>query len=101
MSKRARTSREQTKHDRKVKQIANSYRQRGYQVRADDVSGFTDPQSYHGRVPDVVAKKDGHTTLVEVETESSRGTTRSKKQHQQFKSWAGRKTNRHFRREVI
>lgn len=101
MSKRARTSHEQTQHDRKVKQIAKNYRQKGYNVWADDISGFTDPESYHGRVPDVVAKKDGHTTLVEVETESSLDTTRSKKQLRRFKSWAGRQTNRHFRRKVI
>lgn len=101
MSKRARSNREQSRHDQRVKSEADKYRRKGYRVKADDVDGYTDPEGYHGRVPDVVARKDGHITLVEVETKSSVDTTRDKKQRARFKAWAGRKSNRHFRRVVV
>ncbi|KXA95581.1 hypothetical protein AKJ36_00105 [candidate division MSBL1 archaeon SCGC-AAA259I07] len=101
MSKRSRTGFSQDRHDRKVLQLAEKYRRKGYDVKADDVSGFPDPGSIRGRVPDVVAKKNGHTTVIEVETDDSVGTTRDRKQRAKFKRWAGRKKTRHFRGIIV
>ncbi|KXB07316.1 hypothetical protein AKJ52_00470 [candidate division MSBL1 archaeon SCGC-AAA382C18] len=101
MSKKARSGHSQSRHDRKVREIARKYELKGYDVKADDVPDFSDPGSIHGKVPDVIAEKNGHTTVVEVETEDSVGTKRDKKQRREFKRWTGRKNTRHFKREVI
>jgi Holliday junction resolvase len=39
-------------------------------------------------VPDVIAVKGGHTTIVEVETEDSVGTARDVEQRAAFEMWA-------------
>jgi hypothetical protein len=100
MSKRSRSAQEQNKHDEEVRKIAREYKRKGYRVWADDIKGFSDPESVHGRVPDVVARRDGHITLVEVETPNSVDTKRDREQRSRFKSWTSRKTNRHFRRVI-
>jgi hypothetical protein len=83
--------------------VARSYRARGYKVRADvQSSEFLHPWSIGGYVPDVIAEKGGHTTVVEVETEDSIGTKRDRGQRAAFKRWASYKpTVRHFKRIVV
>lgn len=100
MSKRSRTHEEQKAHDSEVFSEADEYETKEYKVWAE-VDEFPKPRTYHGKTPDVVAKKDGHKTLVEIETESSKDTKRAKNQHNQFKSWASKKSNRHFRQIII
>lgn len=97
-----RNRRSQSKHDREVSRIARSYRRRGYKVRADNVPNFSDPaKGIGGYVPDVVAKKNGHTTVVEVETPDSVNTKRDRGQRRAFKRWANYKKSRHFRKKII
>jgi Holliday junction resolvase len=56
-------------HDRKVSQIANELRNKGYKVQAD-VSGFNTPDRIgkSGHIPDVVATRDSKTKIIEVDT---------------------------------
>lgn len=69
---------------------------------ADNVPGFSDPQSVYGYVPDIIAEKSGHTTIVEVETEDTVGIKRDRKQRAAFKKWANYKPNvRRFRSVVV
>lgn len=102
ISKRARTKKTQSKHDREVLRLARSYQKRGYKVKADNVKDFNDPRKgISGYIPDVVATKNGHTTIIEVETTDSFGTKRDKNQRKNFKKWAKRKNTRHYREEIV
>ena len=101
MSNRARSPGTKRRHRDVVQNIAEDYFSKGYKVKADHIDRFSKPQSYHGRVPDVVAINNGHKTLVEVETKDSVDTERAKKQLARFKSWASKKSYRHFRREIV
>ena len=61
-----------SRHNDRVKQLANSYRRRGYRVEAD-VPGFDTPDGI-GRenfVPDLLVSKGGRHKIIEVETEAS------------------------------
>ncbi len=90
-----------SKHNSEVEDRADEYNWNGYEVWADHIEEYPYPDSFHGYVPDVVAQKNGHTTLVEVETEDSVDSKRDKKQHRAFSSWASRKSIRHFKRIVV
>lgn len=74
-----------SKHDNKVKKVANNYKKRGFSVLAD-VSGFKKPKVVGGRRADVVAIKGGNKVLVEIETGKSMGL--DKKQRQDFRNIA-------------
>ena len=90
----------QTKHNREVEKLARSYQQRGYDVEAD-ISGYPRPKAIGGSRPDLIAKKNGHETVVEVETGDSIDLARDRKQRQAFKRWRSRKkSSRHFVRKV-
>jgi hypothetical protein len=95
-----RTPQSQTKHDRKVMSLAREYYRKGYEVWAD-VPGWSLPQSIGGYRPDIIAVKNGHTTVVEVETHDSVNSTRDIAQQRAFRSWAARKSTRHYRRVVV
>jgi len=88
-------------HDRKVLAKAEEYYAKGYNVWAsvDQFPGVSN--SYHGYKPDVVAVNDGHKTLIEIETMSSKYTDRAQNQKAQFKSWASQKSNRHFEYIIV
>jgi len=85
----------QTKHDNKVKEIADSYHSTGYEVYADHVQGrYGKPLERNGHIPDVVAKKvDGNKKLteeiiVEVETKDSVDSEEAVAQRNAFEAYA-------------
>lgn len=90
-----------SKHNSEVENQADDYDWNGYEVRADHIDDYPYPDSFHGYVPDIVARKNGHTTLVEVETEDSVDSKRDKKQKRAFSRWASGKNTRHFKRIVV
>lgn len=95
--KRSRKS--QSQHDRCVRRTANSYKKRGYKVQAD-IEGFDQPDTISGYRPDVIARKGGHETVVEIETLDSVDTARDEGQQSAFKKHAARSDKRHYRRVV-
>ncbi len=65
-------NRSQTTHNRKVQRISRELTKDGYSVKAD-VRGYKKPHPI-GKSrsrPDIVAKKSGHTRIIEVETPTS------------------------------
>jgi len=67
-----RTPKEQSSHDRKVKEIARNLKKEGYSVKAD-VGRYDKPASIgkNRRIPDIEASKSGHRRIIEVETPKS------------------------------
>ena len=67
-----RSKQQQSKHQEKVKQIADKLKHAGWKVEAD-LSGYDRPEPIgkKDRIPDVVAEKSGATRIIEVETEGS------------------------------
>ena len=53
-----------------MREIAKAYEARGYHVRAD-VPGYRKPPTIGGYTPDILARKSGQETMVEVETPDS------------------------------
>ena len=96
---RPRSKPSQSRHDRKVKQLARQYERKGYKVKAD-LEGYERPESIRKLRPDLRVKKGGHETVVEVETKDSVDTTRAKKQQKAFKDWSEGSPTKHFKKEV-
>ena len=94
-----RTKPEQSKHDAKVKQIAQSLQKQGYEVAAD-VKGFKQPDTMGGVRPDVVATKPGERKIIEVETPQSVDSARDKRQQEQFKKIAAKSKKTTFSRRI-
>lgn len=94
MANRSRS--DQNAHDKAVKTIADELDGQGWNVRADDVSGYSDPSTIggggrtQGRIPDIIATKTGSTRIVEVETDPND----DQAQHRVFKNHVAQKTNR-------
>ena len=80
-----RTKTGQENHDRKVAELAQGLKRRGYSVQAD-LPGHSRPPALGGTRPDVVAKKGSKVLVREVETTSS--VSADKKQQQALKNWA-------------
>ena len=78
-----RSSKEQSTHHRKVRELSRELKKDGYTVKAD-IRGYQRPRPIgKARVrPDIVATKSGTTRIVEVETPSS--LTRDKEQLKTF-----------------
>lgn len=89
----------QSKHDRKVREIAKDYEHRGYNVSAD-VPGYPQPPAIGGYRPDVVARKSGHETIVEVETPDSLNSPRDIAQQNAFLRATRRSEKRHYKRVI-
>ena len=97
MGKRNHT--QQTKHDKKVKQIANQYKERKFKVKAD-LPGFEQPTPIgkYKRIPDIEAVKGRKREIIEVETPK---TLKSDKDQQAtFRKHASQKSNTKFRIEL-
>lgn len=94
MTKRSRHS--QTCHDSSVSRSAAMLRANGWSVKAD-ISGFKRPDSLcvddQCRRPDIVAKKNGITKIIEWETPDSYENDQD--QHSVFRKYARRHTNTH------
>ena len=98
MAKRNKTS--QSKHDTEVRKIAQDFKNKGYEVKAD-VKGFSQPGTVGGYRPDVVATKGKQRKIIEVETTESVSSTRDRAQQAAFRSAASRSKNTTFRRTVV
>lgn len=82
-----RTREQQSKHDKKVTQIAHAYRRQGWEVYAD-IQGCPQPQLIGGHRPDVIAVAGRKVCIVEVETEDSRHGMEAQSQLEAFKAFA-------------
>ena len=98
MTQRSMTS--QSKHDSAVRRIARDLKAKGYDVRAD-VTGFSQPQTFGGYKPDVVATKGKYRKIIEVETTESVASARDIAQQSAFRRVANRSQNTIFRRDII
>jgi Holliday junction resolvase len=96
-----RDSKESQLHKKTIRHIANAYEREGYEVKADHIDNFDYPESCIFMKPDIVAEKGEEVIVVEVETKSSVGTPRDKKQMKEFSKWAKESRNRDFRREIV
>jgi len=93
-----RTKSQQTKHDRKVGQIAERLKRQGWIVEAD-LSGYERPGAIgkDQHIPDIVARKSGAERIIEVETPETMEV--DKKQHEAFRRSAARKKRTSFQIE--
>ena len=95
----ARSRRSKSTHNSKVRQVARNYRGKGYDVEAD-LTGLRQPGTIGGLRADLLVEKDGHQTLIEVETPDSTDSTRDLKQQKAFKDWSQRSPKRHYIRII-
>lgn len=95
----SRSKRAQSKHDARVRRIAEKLERQGYDVQAD-VSGFPQPDTIGGYRPDVIAKKPGERKVIEVETPDSVGSARDEGQREAFRQAAERSKKTKFRRDI-
>ena len=95
----ARTKKVQTVHDKKVKQLAENFEKKGYDVKAD-IPNYKQPSTIGGYRPDVIAVKGNSKTVIEVETPDSVNTARDRGQQQAFKKWASSSKSKHFKKVV-
>lgn len=91
--------RNETKHNKSVRTVANEHKNNGYDVHAD-ISGFKKPAGIgkDNRIPDIVATKNGRTKIIEVETPTSLMT--DKNQQSTFRRSAAHRKNTTFHTEV-
>jgi len=89
----------QSKHDKKVKEIASDYAQKGFDVKAD-VKGFSRPVTIGGFRPDVVATKGKLKTIIEVETPDSIDSARDTMQKSAFSKASSKSKNTSFKRFI-
>ncbi len=61
----------QAKHDRKVQQRLDYYKEKGFRVKAD-LPGRAKPPKIGGRIPDIVARKGKKLVVEEIETSSTK-----------------------------
>ena len=94
-----RTPKKQSKHDQKVRQVAQQLKHQGWKVEAD-ISGYKTPKGIgkSSRIPDIRATKAGAERLIEVETPSS--LLKDKKQQETFRRSVGQKKRATFRIEI-
>jgi len=93
-----RSSQQQTKHDRKVRQIAQKLKSERWAVQAD-LAGYDkpDPVGKDKHIPDIRATKAGAERLIEVETPETMQS--DKKQHETFRRSAAQKPRTTFKIE--
>lgn len=93
-----RSSNQKSKHDKKVKQIAQKLINEGWQVQAD-LLGYDkpDPIGKYKKIPDIRARKAGAEHIIEVETPET--IQSDKKQHETFRRSAAQKPRTTFKLE--
>jgi hypothetical protein len=94
-----RSKRRQAEHDQEVRRLANEYKNKGYNVEAD-LPNWDQRGTIRGVRPDLRVRKQGHETLIEVETPESEESKRDEKQKKIFKQWSKGSEQKHFRRIV-
>lgn len=93
-----RTPRQESKHDEGVQRSAAYYEQKGYRVQAD-IPGYDKPTTIDGRRPDVIARNNQETVIVEVETKDT--VEKDKAQRQTFREYAEEHKNVRFRQKTV
>ena len=88
-----RTKQTQTRHDKKVKQLAHKMQKQGWDTKAD-IRGFEKPPLIGDKRPDLYVKKQRSTRIYEVETPES--IDKDRKQHSTFRRHAGQKRRTKF-----
>lgn len=89
----------QSRHDAMVATVARGYERRGYEVYAA-IKGYPAPPLIYGHRPDVLAVKNGHRTIVEVETLDSLVTRHAEAQHKAFLRARRQSATTHYRRVI-
>ena len=95
----ARSKTSKSKHNTTVKKLAEQYQGKGYKVKAD-IKGWGKPDIIGGVLPDIIAEKGGHKTVVEVETKDSVDSKRDQQQQKSFKDWSQGSDRKHYKRVV-
>lgn len=95
-----RSSKSQSKHDSKVKQVAKDLEKKGFDVKAD-IEGYKKPKTIGGYRPDVIGEKGKQKKIVEVETTESLGSARDQKQQKAFRDEAKSSKSTTFTQEVV
>lgn len=90
-----RSSKNQSKHDSRVKQLAHRLRREGWNVKAD-IPGFQrpDPIGKRNLIPDITAQKRGAKKIIEVETPETM--KKDRKQHETFNRSAAQQNRTTF-----
>lgn len=91
----SRQNKNQSAHDRRVRDLANEFKGKGWKVQAD-LPNFDqpDPIGNDGRIPDILATRGNRTKIIEVETP---GTVDShQEQHSTFRRSAAQRENGEF-----
>lgn len=85
----SRTQIQQTKHNRKVEEIANKAKMCWAIVRADHINGYQKPSTINGHIPDIHLISGSNEKIIEVETPESR--YQDGHQHAAFQRYANSK----------
>ena len=95
-----RSKKQQTKHNKKVKQLAEKLKREGWKVKAD-LPDYERPEGIgkKKRRPDIVGEKAGSTRIIEVETEDS--IDKDKDQHATFQRSVAQKKKTTFTIEEV
>ncbi len=93
-----RTKTGQKKHNEAVLKTANWYKKRKYKVKVD-LPKEEKPDKINGFIPDLIVKKGGIETIIEVETKDS--DKKDKDQHNAFRKHVNNSKNRKFRKKII
>ena len=83
-------------HNNKVEEIARSYENKGYKVKAGHLKGYERPKpiGQYNKIPDIVAKKGNSTKIIEVD--SKHPSKRDDKQTEAFKKSASQRYGTDF-----
>jgi len=95
----SRSNQSQAKHDELVRSLAKEYLEKGFRVKVD-LDGYNRPGTIRGYRPDIIAIQGDQTKIVEVETEDTKESRRSKAQQEAFRQEADANTNTTFTKRV-
>lgn len=95
-----RSSSESRCHRNFILKLAVAYHKSGFEVKADHIKGFESPNKVCMMIPDIIANNGEQVVIVEVETRSSVGTKRDRRQRRVFGEWAKKDKEKDFRRET-
>ena len=87
----------QTKHDKKVKSLAQNLESQGFSVKAD-LPDYEKPKTIGGVRPDIIATNGKKRRIYEVETAKTVDSARDQNQQKEFKKAADRSKNTTFKR---
>ncbi len=91
----------QSKHDKRIKEIADHHSSRGSKVLADHIREHQRPPAISGQIPDLIVETWFEILLIEIETHDSINTSHAKNQHIAFSRWESMAFGRRYIREVV